>query len=691
MTAPAFEEKGHANVVSIVDASAVSAVTATATAGEAQAPVNEAPIVVQPRILSKREILQRELIVSSLVFVLIFLLRLISALPVLSDREVGISYFLALIHTLASVTVMLFGARSVWESAIRSVRSLVISIDFCEAAALGIVLVAQVYGLFASIDELVTQPLYYSPIALAALIALARYTDTVVQERQRLATGIHLNELAPQVRAIVGDPGKETLQSAATAAPGTNFVVSAGEIVPLDAEITTGKAEVAEQKLGGVSNIRFKSPGQQIFAGSLVRSGSVECTSASAQEDSVYETFLSGLNNSVAEEMKQDKSSTFASLHSLALIFIAACGALFWHDRGASILDIANVLAGVLLMGLFPRLLRISASLRGATLTKLFKLGITLKDGGVIRSLSKLRTLIFEYDSLAQRKHLSVPRFEIIDQRIDEGSLVSVLLTLLGDSEEEFAEKSTALLRQRIVAPLLFEVTGYRAYPGKGFIGTVQGMEFSVGGEEFLIQRGVQLQASDVQGLLPGQWPVYVAMNEEVVAKFVVSDSDRSDEREAIEKLGKEEVHAYLCGEASAESVDTVAREIGLELPYSYGGVQKADLLEKLDRWGPSAYYTSGVPDVEIQRSSAVKVTHFDDVRWNERETEVTLYTRSIANFAEAVSQSKWCERMRGQLLIPGGVLSAALLASAFFGVFSPALIILTVAAAASAAALIAA
>ena len=642
-------------------------------------------------------LLKKELLVSALGVIVFFLTRMFAALPALSTSREGLFYFSSLLESLIACTTVVFGARATFALAWDEIRTNAPRGAFCEALAILVSLAGQLYALFLAIDSLITQPIYYSPVLIVFFVAVLRYVELSVFNKAERNIGISLNALAPLVRVVRGldSEQSEVIVSVDEVKIGETFVVRSGECIPLDSEIISGKAEVIEHKYGGAGISRFKSPGQGVFAGSKVLSGELRCKVSSEQRDSVYGGFLSNLDKSLSDGSEVGAAVRVSTIYSLAVLFVAACACLFWHDRGAPFPELAYIVTAVLLSNMLPRILVVLSLVPGAVLTKLFLRGATLKDLNVVRTIAKVKNLVLDYESLASKKTLTVTKFEIMDERVDERSLTSVLLALLGDWDDDFACSAVKLLRERLSTPTLFEVADSKFYLGKGACGSVSGTEFSVGEEVFLIERGVQLQTSEIEHPAEGSRHLYVALNDEVVGRFTVIDDNRAAQKLFAEKIVKQGIKALLCGPDAPEKVDAMAKTLGIELACSYGNLSGEEYKERVLRWKPVAFYSQSPLKGEVSRVVDVSISHFDDLRWNERATDVTIYQPASSQngalvLSDVFALCNWMHKVRFQILIPAMVLSTALVLSAFLDLFAPALVIITITAAFSAASLIA-
>ncbi len=634
--------------------------------------------------------LRRDFSRSMLGALLLLLLRIFISLVSSDELQEGLGYLVALLSIQVSIVIVAFAASSLFAAAWEEVRSRRVGTNICEAVAILALLGSQTYALFYDIDSLLSLPLYSSVPVIVGLLMALRLVEQSVSSSFGNRLGFSLKQLAPKVLLYsAAEPAAEKWIPARLAQVGDIFLVRSGEIVALDAEILAGKAQVIEHRFGGGPVPRYKSKGQGVFAGSVVDSGELQCRAVNTQEDAVYENFLEGIGSSVQTSRHNDLAQSVDSATGLALVFLAACAVLFWHERGASVIHLGLVVGAVLICGVLPRVMRLLAQLPPLTMSALFVRGATLRDESVIARLAGLKNLVLDYESIASARRVEILRFEIVDQRLDANSLVSVLLALFGDGDDDLSCEAVQSLRKLVKQAQLFELENYHYYPGKGIIGTVHGAEFSVGAEPFLLERRVHIQPTDIVRLKDGEEAVYVAMGAEVVARFITRPHSRSEERQLLEKLSALRVRTLLCGPEPSEQVDALAKEIGVELPSSYGGLSGEGYKDKVLGWKPVGFYSRLPPSATVAKFVDVSLSHFNELQWNDRATDVTIYERGLSLIGTVIESCRFSKRVGAMVLYPAIGLSILVLAAAFLAFFPAALVVTTVGAAYAAAAVL--
>jgi hypothetical protein len=117
-----------------------------------------------------------------------------------------------------------------------------------------------------------------------------------------------------------------------------------------------------------------------------------------------------------------------------------------------------------------------------------------------------------------------VKELNLMDDRISEHSLCSCIASIVGRAEDP-ALATIGDYCQRVVGNVATErVVDLHEYEGRGICGTVKGIEFSIGSEDFLVDRGILIQPTE-SAVEEGSDDriVLVAIGDDLIARFWVA------------------------------------------------------------------------------------------------------------------------------------------------------------------------
>jgi cation transport ATPase len=638
----------------------------------------------------------------------------IFATPSIQDLVTGFIAILGLAQLYGSALPI---AKRAWHG----LRGWTFTSELCQIAALAISTGLTLYSLFFDLGYLQAQPLVSSLLVMQLILTAGRYAEFFLLGEIKRGCDITLGraDSARKLGAALIDRGHigdiqchlpfqdsapritERVIRAADLKPDDVFRVGAGETIPCDAEVIDGSCELRERRFTWKTTLKMKSSGQHVFAGSEVVSGSVDCKAVCIQQDSQLCEFMAIVNRQRnASEGEKGRAAQVQSSVNLFLFFLAGASVVFWNERGVGGLDLASIASGVLLVGVLSRLVVLPAMLSDISICGAFRLGAVLRRSDAVQSLASLKNLVVDYSFDSPPGSLKINSFEVLDPRIDNSGLISALLVILSDCDDPFYRQVATYLHARISSPKLLSVSDYRHYEGKGISATISGTDFSIGSEAFLIERGVHLDAAEVLGIEGDIVPIFVAIEDEVVARFLCMPTFFEEGRALNARLDSVDVRMVLCSmrapgsghgpdgvlKAGGEEdkrltldatetlspLDRVGQSIGVELGYIFDSLDRESYLARLEALRPVGLFASTATPKELIKASDLSFSQFDDVLWDVTRTDFTLFDNDAGTISSLVSFA----RRSGFVAREGALfaLSAAVLLSivSFAGMLTP-------------------
>jgi cation transport ATPase len=583
------------------------------------------------------------------------------------------------VEALIALATLVYGASSTISLGVRQVRALSFGPELCESLALIAATIGFVVTVFVAPETLIARTFFLSPVAITFIVALSRLVDVAIETEGSKRIGVSLRAMAPYARVFTPEESGGVLRvDSISIRPEQIIIVRAGEVVAVDGIVVHGIAEVRERRYGGSTVRKIKAVGAKIFAGSKVELGEVHVKTVCVQDESTIFEFIASLNKVIARHNEQEGTRVFRLWHAIAGIFGSLCAVLYWNDRGAELIALFDVAVAVLLVSLISRVVSIVSRLPRIAYTAWFMQGFSLLDETVLTKLAHIKTLVCEYSALLMRRSVRIRSFEVLDERVDEKTLISVLLSLFGDSDREIDRALYDHLRASIVTPLLFSVGDFNAYKGKGVIGVLQGVDFTVGTEALLLERGVQVQPSDIAPHESSVLTYYVAMKDEVVARISIELNCMAPIEDLITTANRAGIRPVIYGPEPVAAVDEFSRLAGLEKSSSYGAISEDALIGKMSSWdAPALYARPPVPE-QVLETPKLSFAHFDEVLWNTQVGSVVLYGAPLKALAESVRSARRIVLLQRGLLIGAAVVTVALYVGACTGTIPTTSIALT-------------
>ena len=347
-----------------------------------------------------------------------------------------------------------------------------------------------------------------------------------------------LMKLAPKT-ATVTRGGVEVSVPVEQVQKGDVFLVRPGENIPVDGVVLDGASAVNESALTGESIPVDKAAGDSVSAATLNQSGFLRCRATRVGEDTTLSQII---------RMVSDAAATKAPIATIAdrvsgvfvpvVIGVAAVTAAVWLfagqsagfalARGISVLVISCPCA----LGLATPVAIMVGSGMGAKNGILFKTAVSLEETGRagIVALDKTGTITSGEPEVT----------DILPARgVGEEELLRLALALERKSEHPLAR---AILRRgkELGVDSVPEVSDFRALPGNGLSGSLDGAGLLGGNLEFIsahaeVPQELRRQAQTLAG--QGKTPLFFSRAGSLAGVIAVADVIKPDSRQAVKEL----------------------------------------------------------------------------------------------------------------------------------------------------------
>lgn len=402
-----------------------------------------------------------------------------------------------------------------------------------------------------------------------------------------------LMDIQSETAHVIRDGRTETVDPEEVSV-GETIAVMPGERIPLDGRIVDGLSAVDTRALTGESLPRDVGPGDEVVSGTVNLSSRIVVEVTREYEDSTASRVLELVEESLSRKAPTERFITrFARVYTpavvLAAIVIAVVPSIalgdwtLWVYRALTFLVVSCPCALVISVPL-SYFCGIGAASR---------LGILVKGGNFLESLSKTDTVVFDKTGT-----LTEGRFEV--SRVHSETMAE---TELIRTAAEAESVSNHPISRSIVdaAGESFDsccVESAEEIPGKGVRAVVRGRTVHVGNHRLMGDAGVEYCHEEVAGT-----NVHVAIDGTYMGHIVVSDIVKSDAAEAVSALKALGVRrtVMLSGDSARICTD-VGTRLGIdEVRYELLPSDKTVELERIMADRPEgrtvAYVGDGIND----------------------------------------------------------------------------------------------
>ncbi len=479
--------------------------------------------------------------------------------------------------------------------------------------------------------------LYFECAAMIlALITLGKMLEA--RSKGRTTDALRgLMELKPRIATLLVG-GEEQTVPAEQVQVGDIFLVRPGDAIPVDGVVIEGESAVNESALTGESIPVDKAVGDMVSAATLNQSGYLHCRATHVGEQTTLSRIIQMVEDAAATKAPIAKLADRVSgifvpvvlgiaLVTLTVWLLLGATAGFAIARAISVLVISCPCALALAT---PMAIMVGSGL-GARHGILFKTAAAMEQAGRIKivALDKTGTI-----TAGKPQVTDVIPFD------DRDVLLQAAVSLEQHSEHPLgaAVRRYGEEHQISVTP----ITDFRALPGNGLIGSMEGHTV-VGGSESFIRQYASLPSQAEQQALrltdEGKTPLYFALDNRLLGMLAVADTIKPDSPAAIQELKNMGIRVVMLTGDNARTAAAIGRQVGVDEVIA--GVLPQDKeaqIRRLMEQGPTAMVGDGINDapaltaadvgVAIGAGTDIAVDAADVVLMNSRLTDVVAALR---------------------------------------------------------------
>ncbi|MEX2049457.1 MAG: cation-translocating P-type ATPase [Gemmatimonadota bacterium] len=429
--------------------------------------------------------------------------------------------------------------------------------------------------------------------AIAVLFGVAELLESYSVDRAR-ASIESLMEMAPQSAVVVRD-GHEVTVAASSLVAGDEIVVRPGDRLAADGTVLRGASAVDQSPITGESMPVEKAPGDTVFSGTINLEGHLRVRVDRPADESALAKIVRMVEHAQGAKTQSERFvERFARYYTPAITAAAVAtaavppllfgaDATLWVTRGLTLLVIAC-----------PCALVISTPVAVVSgITAAARHGVLIKGGTYLEALGAVRAFAFDKTGTLSVGHPVVRSVSAVTGTEDDALARAAAIERF--SQHPLARAIVEEANHRGTPRANFEVTEFRAIPGKGARAKLDGEEHLIGRPSlfpgFAAPAGLEHGGHSVVGL---------ARNGAPIAWIALADVPRAGAARAIAELrrlgiertvlltGDNRVTAEAVG--AAVGVDDVRAEM---LPED----KLAALTELRARYGSVAMVGDGVND----------------------------------------------------------------------------------------------
>ncbi len=344
--------------------------------------------------------------------------------------------------------------------------------------------------------------------------------------------------------------------------PGDIVIVKPGERIPADGVVVEGETSVDESMLTGESKPVPKKNGDTVIGGSINGEGSIKVEIKRTGKDS----FLSQVIDLVKEAQEsKSKTQDLANRAAFWLTIIALLGGVItffvWTKMGGKDIAFALERTVTVMVITCPHALGLAVPLVVAISTSLAaKNGLLIRDRAAFERARNIQAVLFDKTGTLTEGKFGVTDIMPFSNDISEDEILKYAASVELHSEHPIAKAIANATNEHM------EVREFRAIPGKGAEGKVNGKHIMVVSPGFLREKGIKVEDARISKLSSqGKTVVYVLINGELKGAIGLADIIRPESKEAISKLKEMGIKCMMLTGDNKQVAEWVSREVGLD------------------------------------------------------------------------------------------------------------------------------
>jgi P-type Cu+ transporter len=499
-------------------------------------------------------------------------------------------------------------------------------------------------------------PVYFeAAAAIITLVIFGRWLEARAKHRAGDALR-QLLGLQPPTARVIRD-GREVDMPVATVVIGERVIVRPGERIAVDGVVQSGQSSVDESLLTGESWPVAKSPGMNVFAGTINGTGSIEFIARQVGRQTVLQQIVRQVRDAQGSKASiarlADLVAGVFTPTVLVLAVLTAVGWLVWGPAGERVAMAIHTFVAVLIiacpcaLGLATPTAILVGTGRAAEGGVLFRSGVALEHA------HRLTTIVFDKTGT-----LTVGKPAVTD------------IVPLGETTRDDLLRWTASVEQRSEHPLgqtivaavqaanlaLSELHDFTSMTGQGVRGQVEGHHIAAGNARLMSSLNIDPKTwGDAinEFAAAGKTPVLVAVDGRPAGIIAVADPIRPEAANTVRQLQARGLGVVMLTGDHRGVAEAVAKQLGIErviaevLPS-----QKADEIRRLRESGERVgMIGDGVNDAPALASADVGIAMGTGTDIAAASAEVTLVGGRLEGVVTALDLSRQTMRIIRQNL----------------------------------------
>lgn len=511
------------------------------------------------------------------------------------------------ISLVLTTPVVLYSGSGFYISAVHSARLKTLNMDVSISIAIWGTYLSSVWATVSG-----TGTIYFESVCMFIfLLLISRYLEHRSRHQAALMSANMLKYIPVTANLFLQGVSKSIL--ARKLQVGDLIVVKAGETIPVDGNITEGSSLVDESMLTGEFEPVNKNIGQNVFGGTVNKSGILLIKVEKVLKDALVNQIIRMQELALSEKPRAAQFADRASSHFVTVVLVIAgisYGFWFFHDS-----DRAFWIAIAVLVATCPCALGLATpSALTSAMAKLNQHGVLIKRSDVLDSIPDVDMLAMDKTGTLTEGKFNIQRIICLGDTTESDILV------IASSLEHFSEHPIA---KAFDSNHLKKVSNIRVVAGEGIEGMIEGQLYRIGSAKFV--------ESEVAESL--SWAsVFLESNQQLLAAISLDDNIRSEVPELLKTL--KALNMLLLSGDNQRNVKDIATQLGIKRWFAaQSPAQKLQRIKELRNSGHRVMMLGdGINDAPVLAAADVSIAVGNATDIAKRSADVIILGTTLTN-----------------------------------------------------------
>lgn len=339
-------------------------------------------------------------------------------------------------------------------------------------------------------------------------------------------------------------------------------IVKPGEKIPADGTVMDGITSVNESMLTGESKSILKEKNSEVIGGSVNGEGSITVQVKKTGKNSFLSQVIELVKQAQETKSKtQDLANRAAQWLTLIALSGGAITLIIWLIFSNQSFEFAIERMVTVMVISCPHALGLAVPLVVAISTAIAAHhGLLIRNRTAFEEARKINAVVFDKTGTLTEGRFGVTDILLFDTHLKEDELIKYAATIELHSEHPIAKGIVNYRKE------YWNVENFKAIPGKGAEGSVNGKIVKVVSPGYLREQKIEIKEPRIQSLtLEGKTVIFVMIDDQVKGAIALADIIRPETKNAITQLKQMNIRCMMLTGDNKNVAKWVADSIGLD------------------------------------------------------------------------------------------------------------------------------